>query len=129
MSCDIRFSQDEKKAWLGQPHFCQSLEKQIGEQVMGMQSHKTPVMPMFLIIRLNGSDKITVEDQKFFKSRIRILYIVKHSKPDSANATWELSKVMDGANPATLLEMDCMIKYALYIKNLKLMIEPNENKK
>ena len=49
-----------------------------------------------------------------------LTYLLNCLRPDIVNATWQLSKVMDGANPAVLLEMDCMIKYAL--------IEPNGSK-
>jgi hypothetical protein len=34
-----------------------------------------------------------------------LLYLVKHSRPNIANAIQELSKVMDGATPAAMKEM------------------------
>ena len=51
----------------------------------------------------------------------------KQSRTDIAHSMWEISKVMDGVNPAMFLEMHCMIKYTLDTKNLRLKIEQNGN--
>ena len=63
-------SQDKKKAsWVS--HTCLKVWRKFGEQVIGMQSHKT--------LRPIDSDKISVEGQKLFWSRIGLLfYLVKH---------------------------------------------------
>ena len=53
----------------------------------------------------------------------------KDSRPDIANATWELSKVMDGTNTAALFEMHHVIKYVVGTRNLMLRIEQNKNRK
>ena len=50
------------------------------------------------------------------------LYLMKHSRHDIANATQELSKVMDGASPAAFLKMHCVNKYVLNTSNLGLKI-------
>ena len=31
LSCEVKFSKDKKRAWLGQPHLIKSLVKQFGE--------------------------------------------------------------------------------------------------
>ena len=87
-----------------------------------MQSHKTPCKPKFSINRLvDDNDKISVDDQKLLSSGIRMMsYLMKHSMPDITNATWELSKDMDDANPAAFLEIHHVMKYALDKKNLGL---------
>ena len=56
-----------------------------------------------------------------------MLYLVKHLRPDIANATWE-ENVMDGANQVAFLEMHNVIKYALNTRNIRLKIEQNGNK-
>ena len=55
-----------------------------------------------------------------------LLYLVKHSCPDLANVTRELSKENDHVNPAAYNELLHVIKYFLNIKNLGLKIEPAE---
>ena len=53
-----------------------------------------------------------------------LLYLVKHSCPDIANAVRELTKIVDGANMAAYKEMHRVIKYVLDTRDLGLWIEP-----
>ena len=41
LSHKIKFSQDKKNSCLGQPDLFETLEKELGEQVMKVLSHKT----------------------------------------------------------------------------------------
>ena len=56
-----------------------------------------------------------------------LLYLVKHSHPDIANMTRELSKANDGMKPATYKELLWVIKYVIHMEKLGLKIEPMEN--
>ena len=70
-------------------------------------------------------EKISVEDQKTYRSGMgMLLYLVKHSRPDIANVTRELSKANDGANPAAYKELLSVIKYSLKQKVLDLDSNP-----
>ena len=53
-----------------------------------------------------------------------LLYLVKHSRPDIANATRELSKSMDGATEVGFQELLRVIKYVLDTKKYGLKLEP-----
>ena len=53
-----------------------------------------------------------------------MLFLVKHSRPDLANATRELSKGMVGTNMAGLKELYWVIKYVIDTKDLRLKIHP-----
>ena len=53
---------------------------------------------------------------------------MKHSRPDIANVTHELSKVIDSANQVAFLEMHQVLKYVLGINTLGLKLEPNGSK-
>ena len=59
-----------------------------------------------------------------------LLYLVKHSCTNLANATRELLKANDGTNPAAYKELLCVIRCVLDTKNLGLKSEPivNSNK-
>ena len=46
-----------------------------------------------------------------------LLFLVKHSRPDIANVTRELSKSMDKANPAAFKELKRVIKFVLDTKD------------
>ena len=54
-------------------------------------------------------------------------YLVKHLRPDLANATGELSKVNDGANPAAYKELPHVVKYILDMEMVGFKIEPMGN--
>ena len=69
-----------------------------------------------------------MEDQRTYQSGIGMpLYLVKHLRPDLANATRELSKANDGANPAAYKELLWVVKYVLNMEMLGLKIEPMGN--
>ena len=58
--------------------------------------------------------KISIEDQRMYQSGVgMLLYPVKHSCPDIANTTRELSKATDGANPPTYKELLQVIKHVI----------------
>ena len=70
-------------------------------------------MPKLLIMRpMIDSEKISAKyHQDYWLGVGMLLYLVKHSHPDLANATKELSKANDVANPAVYKELICVIKY------------------
>jgi hypothetical protein len=128
LSCNIAFDAQRKKAWLGQPHLIKNLERKFGELVAGMQRYRTPGTPGIGINRPMKEDKnclVSSEDQVLYRSGVgMLLYLVKHSRPDIANVTRELSKVMDGATPAALKELKRVIKFVLDTRTFGLKIEP-----
>ena len=94
-----------------------------------IQSHKTPGTPKFLIIRPTEEiEEISIKDQREYQLGISmLLYLVKHSHPDLANATRELLKAINGANPAAYKVLLHVIKYVINTKSLGLKIEPMGN--
>ena len=55
-----------------------------------------------------------------------LLYLVKHSRPDIANATRELSKSMDAATEVGYQELLRVIKYVLDTEDYGLKLEPRK---
>ena len=53
-----------------------------------------------------------------------LMYLVKHSRPDIANETRELTKVLDEANEAHWKAMMCIIKFVLEYKHICFDIAP-----
>ena len=49
LSCEIKFSNNKKCAWFGQPHLIKNLEKKFSRVIQEIWSHKTPGTPKFLI--------------------------------------------------------------------------------
>ena len=126
LSCEIKFSDNRKSAWLGQPHLIANLEKSFGKQVKGMRSYATPGTPGKIMIReKDEAQLISKEDQKLYQSGVgMLLYLVKHSRPDIANPVQKLSKVLDGAKHEAFKDILRVIKYVLDTKHMGLRMEP-----
>ena len=126
LSCEIQFSPDKKKAWLGQPHLINKLEKKFGNQVTGKRQYLTPGTPGLNQIKEEDQSKLlSKEQQLMYRSGVgMLLYLVKHSRPDIANCVRELSKVLDGSTEASYKEMLRVIKYVLDTKAMGLKIWP-----
>ena len=130
LSCEIIFSEDKKRAWLGQPHLIANLEEKFGEQVKGLRQYMTPGTPGNNMVREEDSQLCLSKDKSsMYRSGVgMLLYLVKHSRPDIANAVRQLSKVLDGSTEASYKEMLRVIKYVLDTKTLGLKIEPTMTK-
>ena len=118
LSCEITFSEDGKQAWVHQPHLLKKLEGKFGKMVMDLQEYRTPGTPGHTIMRNpENVTRVTEEEQALFRSGTgMLLYLVKYSRPDIANAVRELSKVLE--------EMLRIIKYVIDTKDLALKIKP-----
>jgi len=53
-----------------------------------------------------------------------LLFLVKHTRPDIANAVRELSKALDCLSPAAYKEMLRVVKFALDTRNLGIKVAP-----
>ena len=76
-------------------------------------------------------DELNENQQTKYRSGVgMLLYLVKHSRPDLANATRELSKMMKQASLYNYKELCWLIKYATDTSERKLLLNPtsNENK-
>ena len=103
------------------------LEKNFGEAVKNLKTYKTPGTPGYSTVRPKEDEEtLPAAEQKMFRSLVgSLLYLVKHSRPDIANAVRELTKVMDRANQRHLQEGLRIVKFVLDTRNLGLKIEPS----
>lgn len=126
LSCQVLFSEDKKKAWLGQPHMVKKILKTFGEAVKDVRLPKTPGPPGVTVDRpKEGEEILGPEQQKFYRSGVgMLLYLVKHSRPDIANAVRELTKCMDKATPEAYKQLLRCIKFVEITSTLGLKIEP-----
>ena len=82
----------------------------------------------FIVMPMVDNEKISTKDQQeYWLSVGMLLYLVKHLHPNLANATRELLKANDGANPAAYKECLHVVKHILDIENLGLKFEPTGN--
>ncbi|KAL7526613.1 hypothetical protein ACHAWF_001850, partial [Thalassiosira exigua] len=130
LSCQIEFSRDRNSVWLGQPHLISKLEKTFGDEVKGLRHYKTPGTPnQYLIRNTDPNMALDKAQHKRYRSGVgMLLWLVKHSRPDIANAVRELSKVLDGTTEMAYKEMLRAIKYVLDTKDYGLKFEPTFEK-
>ena len=128
LSCKIEYSKDKDKAWIGQPHLMKKLIDKFGSKVAGMSIYKTPGSPHVGIQRPQKDDPgVSKEEHTEYRSGVgMLLYLVKHSRPDIANAVRELSKVMDKPTPYAMKELKRVIKYVIDTKDYGLKMHPNK---
>jgi len=128
LSCKIEFSKNRDKIWIGQPHLIKKIEDKFGPLVKHLPKYKTPGSPHIGIKRPGPDDPcLSKEDHALYRSGVgMLLFLVKHSRPDIANATRELSKVMDKPTPAAFKEMKRLIKHVIDTKTYGLKMIPKD---
>ena len=127
IGCEVIRNPNEKKLWLWQPDLIKKINKKFGEKVANCQRYKTPASPGEIIMRPQDGDALlSKEEQTEYQSGTgSLLYAIKHSRPDMANAVRELSKVMDGATKGHQKSLYRAIKYFLDTKSMGLVMKPN----
>ena len=95
----------------------------------GVRSHQTPAgLKTIVMSPMEGDPLISAEAQSKYRSGVgMLLYLIKHSRPDLANAIRELTKVLDGATQAHYKAMLRVIKYFLDTEFYGLRIQPHGN--
>ena len=77
---------------------------------------------------MEESQKVSGSEQRVFRSGVgMLLYLVKHSRPDIANAVRELSKSMDGSTLAVMKELKRVVKYVIDTEEYGLKIMPRHD--
>ena len=126
LSCEVVFSNDGSRAWLGQPHLIKNLKKKFWEEVKNLQIYQTPGTPNTGLRRpTEDQPLVRKEEHTRYRSGVgMLLYLIKHSRPDIANSVRELTKLMDKPTPAAYKEMKRCIKFILDTSELGLKICP-----
>jgi hypothetical protein len=126
LSCEIVVDKERKKAWIGQPHMVKKVIKTFEEEFRGMQVYQTPGTPGFQIVSPKDGDEVLDDEfQKRYRTGVGMLmYCIKHSRPDIANAVRELTKVLGKATPAAYKEMLRVCKFIADTKNMGLKVDP-----
>jgi hypothetical protein len=93
---------------------------------MSMQSHGTPGISWFEIMRSSVEDNIPDVSQFQHRSNVRMIsYLIKDSRNYLANMNYELSKCMDDVNVAAYKEMIRVIRFVLDARDTCLKLKPN----
>jgi hypothetical protein len=129
VGCKIITNKNKDTIWLHQPKLFKHLKEQFGTLIENIKIHKTPASPKTNILRPDADDVLLQSsDQTKYRSGVgMLLYLVKHTRFDIANAVRELSKVADGANQAHWKALLRTIKYTIETEHLALRLKPTLN--
>lgn len=127
VACDI--IDDGNTIWLQQSKLINHLKESFMKEIESMKSYQTPAGPKTIVMRpIEGDPVISAEAQSKYRSGVgMLLYLIKHSRPDLANAIRELTKVLDGATQAHYKAMLRVIKYVIDTEFHGLKIQPHGN--
>jgi hypothetical protein len=91
------------------------LEKLFKEEIKTLKNYDTPAGQNDTILRPTENETLlSDEEQSNYRSGVgTLLWLMKHSRPDIANAVREASKVMDGATKAHWKYLLRIIKYVI----------------
>ena len=126
LSCEILFDEGCNKAWIGQPHLIKKIENEFGEWVKKKPEYRTPGTPHHRITKpKEGATLLSEDDMKKYRTGVgMLLYLVKYSRPDIANAVRELSKGIKEATPDAMKELQRVIKFVIRTRDFGLKMEP-----
>ena len=124
LSCAITFNKDETVGWIHQPHLIAKLEKKFEPLVKELQRYKTPAAPGKILLR-NYEEIVDEEKHALCRSGVgMLLHLVKHTRPDIANAVREQSKSLKSPGDVAFSALLRLIKFALDTRNFCLKFEP-----
>jgi hypothetical protein len=127
VGCQILINKARDTIWINQPKLIQNLELNFTKLICTDRIFKTPAATKSVVMRPVKDVDPTLHPDKQFKYRSGVgmlMYLVKHSRPDIANATQELTKVLDGATDAHWNAMMRIIKYVFDTKMYSLKLQP-----
>ena len=78
LSCEVLFSNDRKRAWLGQPHLIKNLAKHFWDIVKHLQTYRTPGTPHKTLQRDQDNKKdVEAQEHSRFRSGVgMLLYLI-----------------------------------------------------
>jgi hypothetical protein len=129
VGCRIVENKEKTALYVHQPKLIKNLKEHFGELVANVRDYSTPAAPRSIIQRpQKGDTLISPQLQTKFRSGVgMLLYLVKHSRFDIANAVRDLSKVADGANHSHWKALMRTIKYVINTEHLALELKPDPN--
>ena len=99
--------------------------------VKGERKLKTPGTPGLVLVKaLNANAILKQDDQTTYRRGVgTLLYLVKYTRPDIANAVRELSKGMQEPTLSHMKELKRVLKFVLDTKDYGIKMEPNTEKR
>ena len=130
LSCNFEVDREKQQAILSQPHLIENLEQKLGSIMKDMKSYLTLGTLGVTLVKIDEKEEentVSTTKHSMYRSAVgMLLYLVKHSRPDIANAVRELSKVLDKPNYRAFKEMCHVSKYVLDTHTYGLKFSPTK---
>ena len=124
LGCEIIYNPQRTRCWIGQPSVLKKIEKKFGEKVKKLKEYVTPGTPNWGVILEEDETKLDSNRHMEYRSGVgMLLYLVKYSRPDLANAFRELSKGVQSPNEMCWKELMRVIKFTLDTRRYGLKFE------
>ena len=116
VGCKVRREQTNELI-MYQDDLLMKIDKHFGKKIIDIRKSEIPAGTGDRVVR-SKEGLITKEAQSKYRSGVgMLLFLVKYSRPDIANAVRELSKANDGATENHMKMLLRVIKYVLLTKN------------
>ena len=128
IGCEIIHMPKEKMIVITQQRLIDTLEKLIVDSTLGRESRnvKTPAIPGSIIQKAESPDLISDEKHENYRTVVgKLLFLLKHSRPDLGNAVQELSKVLDNTEETHYCAMERCVDFVIKTRYYGLKIKPN----
>jgi Reverse transcriptase (RNA-dependent DNA polymerase)/gag-polypeptide of LTR copia-type len=127
VGCFILHDKEKGRAILHQTRLIESLEKEYKHDKS--KSYKTPAQPGSMLTKSSDPKVIEEDKNKEYRSTVgKLLYLLKHSRPDLANAVRDLSKVLDDTEEIHYKAMKRCVQFVLATRGKGLKIAPDGSK-
>ena len=123
IGCTILKDDKLKRAVIHQGRLIKTLTK-FGE---GEKSYRTPAGPGTRLSKAESPTLIGDKEHSEYRTNVgKLLFLLKHLRPDMGNAIRELSKTLDNTETIHFKAMQQAVNFVLETKQLGLKIEPDE---
>ena len=92
------------------------------------KSYKTPAGPGTRLSKSESPTLVNDKEHSHYRTTVgKLLFLLKHSRPDMGNCIRELSKTLDDTETTHFKAMHRAVNFVLQTKDLGLKIEPDED--
>jgi len=89
------------------------------------KKHPTPEVPNLTLQKTEDGPKLSTEEQSVYRSGVgKLLHMMRWSRPDILNATREVSRFRQGANPAQEKSLSRIMEYCVQTSKRGLLLKP-----
>jgi hypothetical protein len=123
VGCKIQIDRNLRSAKITQPVLIQSLSDEFELDLS--KKHRTPAVPNLTLQKTEDGPKLDEKDQSLYRKGVgKLIHMMRWSRPDVLNATREVSRFGQGANPAQAQALTREMEYCVQTPERGLLLKP-----